>query len=145
MTKENFVKKISNAGLKNTKYRVKIIQMISESKSLLSAQDIYQSLIKGKNNINLSTVYRTLDKLVETKIINRINFEKENQSLYEYNNNLHHHFLICKSCNKVIPIYSCPLENYEKKIENNYNFEILEHHVEFYGLCENCKEKLQKN
>jgi|AntAceMinimDraft_17_1070374.scaffolds.fasta_scaffold142237_2 Fur family ferric uptake transcriptional regulator len=142
--KENFIDKILNAGLKNTKYRVDIIELINKSDVLMSAKDIHKELLDKKIRINLSTVYRTLDKLVETNIINRVNLENEKQSMYEYNRNLHHHFFICQNCNKIIPIYTCPLEEYEKKLTKELGFEITGHRVEFYGFCKECKKNMIK-
>ena len=142
MRKENFIDRLFNAGLKNTKYRVNIIELLSKEESLLSAQDIYLKLVDKKVKINLSTVYRTLEKLVETEIINRVQIEGEKQALYEYNSNIHHHFLICQGCNKIIPIYDCPLHDYEEKLEQDSGFHITGHRVEFFGYCEDCHRNL---
>lgn len=140
MTKENFIEKIFNADLKKTKYRVSIIELLSKTEKLLSAQDIHKTLIKQKIRINLSTVYRTVDKLVENKIINKVNLENETHAMYEYNRHKHHHFLICQNCNKIVPIYECPIEDYESKLKAESGFEIIGHRIEFYGICEDCKK-----
>ncbi|MBI9009166.1 MAG: transcriptional repressor [Tenericutes bacterium] len=140
MQKENFIDKILNAGLKNTKYRLSIIELLSESKELLTAYNIREELLKKKIKINLSTVYRTVDKLVETKILNRINLENEKNAMYEYNREKHHHFLICENCNKIVPIYSCPIDKYELELEEKSGFQIKGHKIEFYGICEDCQK-----
>jgi Fur family ferric uptake transcriptional regulator len=144
MKKENFIDKIINAGLKNTKYRVYVIELFSKSDELLSAQDVHQKLLKKKVRINLSTVYRTLDLLVENNILNRINLENEKQAMYEYNRNVHHHFLICQSCSKIVPIYNCPIGDYEDKLKKESGFNITGHRIEFYGYCEDCKTDIIK-
>ncbi len=143
MKKQKLVDKIMSAGLKNTKYRVYMIDLLSKSEKLMSAQDIYLELMKKKVNINLSTVYRTLDKLVETKIINRVQMEHEKQALFEYNRNIHHHFLTCLGCNKIIPIYECPLKDYEEQLQEKTGFILTGHSIEFYGYCKDCQEKLK--
>lgn len=48
MKKQKLIDKIMNAGLKNTKYRVYIIDLLSKSERLMSAQDIYLELMKKK-------------------------------------------------------------------------------------------------
>ncbi len=142
MTKERMVNRIIGAGLKNTKYRVNIIEMLSKTDELVSAQEIYNRLLKKSIFINLSTVYRTLDILVDNKILNRVTIEGEKQSFYEYNRDIHHHFLICRGCNKIIPIYDCPLEDYEQKLKSESGFVITGHRVEFYGYCDECRKNL---
>lgn len=142
MKKQTVISKIMDASLKNTKYRVHIINLLSQTDELMSAQDIYMNLAKQDLKINLSTVYRTLDKLVDTEILNRVQMEHEKQALYEYNRNIHHHFLICQGCNKIQPIYDCPLEEYEAALEKKTGFQITGHRVEFFGYCKECQEKL---
>ncbi|QWB99474.1 transcriptional repressor [Mycoplasmatota bacterium] len=142
MEKKSIISKITEAGLKKTKYRVNIIDLLEKSNTLLSAQDIHTQLIKNKTKVNLSTVYRTLDKLTENGIINKVDIEQEKQSLYEYNRDEHHHFLICKNCNKIETIYNCPLHDYEQEIMKDSGFYITGHKIEFYGYCKECQKSL---
>jgi Fur family ferric uptake transcriptional regulator len=139
MEKKRIIHKITEAGLKKTKYRVNIIDLLERVNTLLSAQDIHELLIKNDIKVNLSTVYRTLDKLTENDIINKVEIEQEKQSLYEYNRDEHHHFLICKNCNKIETIYNCPLHDYEQQLMNESGFHITGHKIEFYGYCKDCK------
>ncbi len=132
---------LSEAGLKNTKYRVEIIDLLNKSDKLLSAHDIHSILSENECTINLSTVYRTLDKLVEFKIINKLFIDKDSQAMYEYNKNEHHHLIICQSCNKIMSVYNCPLEEFQKEVEERTGFEVIGHKIEFYGYCEKCKKK----
>ncbi len=143
MDKTNIIEKITEAGLKNTKPRRNIIDLLESNDDLLSAQQIYDKLREDNVHMNLSTVYRSLDKLTEHNIINKVILEKEKQALYEYNREVHHHFLICKNCNKIKTIYNCPLENYETELQNTTNFLITGHKIEFYGYCKTCQKKLK--
>ncbi|MDD3129990.1 MAG: Fur family transcriptional regulator [Candidatus Izemoplasmatales bacterium] len=145
MDKLNIISKMIDSGLKNTKPRVNIIDLLEKSDSLLTAQDIYDSLKESGVKVNLSTVYRSLDKLTENNILNKVSLESEKQTLYEYNREIHHHFLVCKSCNKVKSIYSCPLDNYELELEKKTNFVITGHKIEFYGYCKECQKKLKNS
>ena len=133
---------ISDAGLKKTKFRLDIIELIEHSEKLLSAQDIFMKLHQNDVSVNLSTIYRTLDKLVEAKIINKVDIENESQSLYEFNSDDHHHFLICKKCNKIEPIYGCPLHDYEKQLMKETGFVITGHKIEFHGYCKSCQKSI---
>lgn len=142
MTKKRLGKLISEAGLKKTKFRLTMIEMLEVNESLLSAQDIYNELIKADVAVNLSTVYRTLDKLVEANIINKVDIENETQSLYEFNKDEHHHFLICTECNKIEPIYGCPLHDYENELTDKTGFLISSHKIEFYGICKECQKTI---
>ncbi len=145
MDKNSIITKILEAGLKNTRPRINIIDILENGNELLSAQQIYDKLRESKVRVNLSTVYRSLEKLTEYNIINKVSLDKEKQALYEYNREIHHHFLICKNCNKIKTIYSCPLEDYEVNLEKKTNFLITGHKIEFYGYCKECQKKLNKD
>jgi len=71
----------------------------------------------------------------------------DGQSRYEFKSNEkeeHHHHLLCTRCGKIIN-YSEFLDEElelvrktEQKLEIKYNFKILDHNIEFLGLCEKC-------
>jgi Fur family ferric uptake transcriptional regulator len=143
MVKKNIIQRIVDAGLKKTDNRVNIIDLLENSKDLLSAQTIFEMLRKDDLKINLSTVYRTLDKLTENGIINKIDLEAEKQSLYEYNRDEHHHFLVCKNCNKIETIYHCPIHEYEEQLKKETDFIITGHKIEFYGYCNDCQKTMK--
>lgn len=142
MAKKKIIQKILEAGLKKTDNRINIIEILEKTNQLLSAQDIYDQLNLGDRRVNLSTIYRTLDVLAENKIINRVSMSNEKQALYEYNHQTHHHFIVCKECNKIVSLYDCPLHAYEKELQENTGFLITGHRIEFYGYCKDCQEKM---
>ena len=49
-------------GLKNTRHRQLILQLLLASEGVLTAEDIYQQLCEQGTEINFSTVYRILGK-----------------------------------------------------------------------------------
>lgn len=142
MDKNNIISKVIDAGLKITKPRIDIIFILEQHNGLLSAQDIYDKLRLKDVRVTLSTVYRSLEKLNRNNIINKVVLETDNQALYEYNRQVHHHFLVCKMCNKIKTIYSCPLEEYEKELAKKTGFAITGHKIEFYGYCKECSRLL---
>ncbi len=52
----------------------------------------------------------------------------------------HHHHLICIECGKIIEFSDKALESFERKLESDYQFEIVEHRIKFYGICNRCKQ-----
>lgn len=128
-------------GLKVTKHRSSVLEVIENSKQPISAEDIY-IILKQKNiSINLSSVYRILDTLVANSLINKFIFEENNKTCYEINNMEHKHYLICSKCKKMLPISGCPLDAYEAELEKSLGFTITNHKLEIYGYCKECKEK----
>lgn len=107
----------------------------------LSAEDIYLALKDKAPDIGLATVYRTLELLTELKIIHKINFG-DGVTRYDFrdeNAEHHHHHLVCIHCGKVEEIEEDYLGDVEKRVESEYQFEIVDHRLTFHGICRNCK------
>ena len=124
-----------------------ILDLLSRTSKHMSAKEIYASLYKMYPGIGLTTVYRTLDLLVRTGFINKFAIG-DGQNRYEFKSDKrkeHHHHLICTTCGRIIDYSDFVDEELElvKKTEESlakkYNFRILDHNIEFYGLCERCK------
>ena len=104
-------------------------------------------------DIGLTTVYRTLNLLTQIGLVLKFDFG-DGKARYELSSGSekegHHHHLVCTKCNKVID-YKDFIEEEEKLfkktekvLSENYNFEITDHLVRFYGLREECRAESQK-
>lgn len=133
---------LSYKGLKNTRHRADILQILQNSQQPLSADHIFLKLQERKKTINLSTVYRILNVLTEKEILIRTKFQ--DKFFYEINSREHTHKFICSRCKKMFNIKGCPLEVYEKNIKY-LGFEVTGHRLELYGFCRTCKKSKGKN
>ncbi|MCF8008764.1 MAG: transcriptional repressor [Halanaerobiales bacterium] len=121
-----------------TKQRKTIINILKDTDTHPTAEWIYDQVKKEIPKISLGTVYRNLNLLAEKDQITVINYANE-QSHYDGNTKNHYHFK-CKNCKR---IYDLDLDLFSKdlnKIANqNTNFKVSDHRLEFYGLCPICK------
>ncbi|MHB1454038.1 MAG: Fur family transcriptional regulator [Saccharofermentanales bacterium] len=129
------------AGLRHTKQRHDLMNLLRTSGVPLSAQEIFSKLVGSGSRLNLSTVYRTLDTLESYRIIRKIVIESENMALYEYNETGHRHYLICLGCKKIRSIEECPLGSYEITLSKETDFVIEGHSLNIYGYCPECVHK----
>lgn len=128
--------------------REAILNLLSRTSKHLSAKDIYTALQKVYPGIGLTTVYRTLDLLARAGLINKLDIG-EGQSRYELKldeKKEHHHHLICTQCGRIIDYNDFLDEELElvkkteKTLARKYNFIVHDHNIEFYGLCDRCKQ-----
>lgn len=127
--------------------REAILDLMSRTTKHLSAKEIYAALYRMYPGIGLTTVYRTLDLLVQMGLINKFNIG-DGQSRFEFRSGekkAHHHHIICSKCGNIID-YSDFLQEElelvnrtERNLSKKYNFKVLGHNIEFYGLCEKCQ------
>ncbi len=132
--KDNFKKILRDAGLKSTTPRLTVLNVISEIKHPVTAQEIHKKM----NNLDLVTLYRTLASFEENQLIKKINLKKD-AVYYEYNND-HHHHIICTNCSKVEDFENTEIEKVLGEIlrKSSKFKKIKEHSLELFGLCVKC-------
>lgn len=126
-------------GLKNTRQRSAILEILGERQTPIAADELYLELQKLDVSVNLSTVYRTLDAMCEKGLVRQASVSADNRAVYELNRAEHRHYLICVSCNKIVPLATCPLKEYEIAIARETNYEITGHRLDIYGHCPACQ------
>ena len=131
------VKLDKKLGLKNTKAREAILNILNDSDIPLSAEMIFNLLDNSK--IEYSTVYRTLNTFEQHKIVKKeINADKIH--VYSLNEKEDCHYLVCVKCHKRVKLDFCPYHNVTRKIEKETGFEIFDQNTDIYGLCSDCKD-----
>lgn len=139
--KTDFGNDLTQSGLKATKHRTEIMDVLQKSDKPLSADQVFFELKKREIRVNLSTVYRVLEALADKNLAVKLNIPGDSRTLYEFKRIGHKHYLICLGCNKMIPINRCPLGNYEESLAKETNFTISGHKLDIYGYCPECREK----
>ncbi len=145
-----------NRGLHGRAYRLTIprkaiLEVLSNSDDHLSAEDIYITVHNLYPTIGLTTVYRTLDLLVQMGVVFKFDFG-DGRARYElmdhFSKKAHHHHLICTSCKTIIDYDDFLDEELdlihktENALSDRHNFEIKGHTMQFYGLCDKCSKRL---
>ncbi len=126
--------------MKSTKARNFILNILSKSNSPLTALDIFKKV--ENENINLSTVYRSLNTFVSNKIVKKEVSNLDKITYYSLvDKKKHYHILECTNCHKQIRIDYCPFESVEKKIYKDYGFKVEDENSIVYGVCKDCLNK----
>lgn len=147
LSREDFEGLLRGKGLKVTAQRIAVLSVLSEEPDRhLTAEEIYDLVRVSSPDIGLATVYRTIQILLELKIIDRIYLDDgyvryELGHVYESEDSHHHHHLICVKCGRVMSFQGDLLETFEMKIEEKTGFRIQDHDVKLYGLCKDCQKK----
>ena len=51
-----------------------------------------------------------------------------------------HHHLICEKCGKIIETKEDLLDGIEELIREQYKFNVSDHDIKFFGICEDCQK-----
>ena len=124
---------------RQSKQRTRILELLRSTEIHPTADWLYEKLKNEYPRLSPGTVYRNLSILVEQGLAKKIHFGSTFDR-FEANIKQHYHF-ICESCGKILdfdmPIYD-DLNSQAKQLTN---FTINHHKLEFYGICEECKNK----
>lgn len=127
-------------GIKNTKKRGMVLDILKKSDSPVTAEYIYLKLKEENAQVWLSTIYRTLEVLTSKGVVTKSNIMNDGKASYELNNSQHKHHMVCMSCSRMVPVDDCPFEEFEKQLCKKTGFEVKSHKLEIYGYCPMCKE-----
>ena len=135
---------LSHQGYRMTPQRIMIVEAIENSDKHISAEDIYTQVAAKYPNVNVSTVYRTLELLEELGLVTKTEMGI-GRIMYHPLEKGHHHHLVCRTCGNVIDLDESALNPLKESILRDYQFTAELRHLGILGLCVNCKQKLQEN
>ena len=131
-------RKLSNLGYRLTPQRLMILGAVEEADSHISAEEIYAQVRARYPQINISTVYRTLELLKELELVTEISLG-DGRVRYHCMGKGHHHHLVCQKCGAIIDVEESILNPLWAEIQQKYNFKVNMKHVAFFGLCAKCQ------
>ncbi|AXJ01038.1 Fur family transcriptional regulator, ferric uptake regulator [Cyclonatronum proteinivorum] len=147
MKQEQLKKILRNADLKITKVRLRVLELLMESKAAMSHAQITDAL-EGLD-LDKVTLYRTLNTFVDVGLAHKVATDERNWLYAIYSEDVHncaeghqhesaHAHFICEACDK---IYCFPFE--EKPIDlkkaEQQGFSVRQHEVRLHGTCPVCK------
>jgi Fur family ferric uptake transcriptional regulator len=135
-----FSRYLREQGLPITQQREAVAQVVFSSTGHLSVEEIEQRLRQGEERIGKATIYRTLDLLVKSKLVEEHDFG-EGFKRYEHRLSRQpvHEHLICIECGTVLEFRSDEVARIEQRVLSDHGFEPTRHRLEIYGLCRDCR------
>lgn len=130
---------LKNKGLKITKARTEILEIfLTDIEKSLNAEEIFSKVRHMGKNINLSTIYRTLEIFLEKLILDRFVLEN-GVAVYKIHRETHKHILECDVCHKEIEV-PCPIKQIEEILKEQTGFTLTDHSLKMKGVCNKCKK-----
>lgn len=129
---------LKSKDLKITRQREILLRRIFEREEHFSAETL-EDRVKG-DGISKATIYRTLQLLVEAKLISEVALV-DDRRMYEhtYGHDPHDH-IVCVDCNKVFEFDAATLADLEAKIVSALRFVPVGHRLRIEAACEVLRE-----
>lgn len=128
------------AGIKKTRQREAVLEVLERAEAPLSAMDIFERIEKRETPVWLSTVYRILELFTEKGVATKTTVLDGNMAYYERDRHAHRHYAVCVDCRKIVAVSNCPMAEFEPEISDG-GFRVMGHRVEMYGYCRDCGKR----
>ncbi len=125
-------------GYRITPQREMIIQTIAHSDDHMTAEDIFSVVQQRTRAVNLATIYRTLEMLIDEGVATRIDLG-DGKIVYATAEHGPHIHLVCKDCGYIFDAEPQLLETIAEQLQTQYNFTPDLNHISIFGICSGCK------
>ncbi len=136
MVSENFLNDLKSTGIKVTVPRKEILKILSGSP--MSAQEVHEILKEKGFNVDLVTIYRTLELFNSLELVRKTQFEDKSSRYELVSGEEHHHHLVCIKCGLIEDV-EISEDKFVKEIEKQSKFKVERHSLEFFGFCKKCQ------
>ena len=123
-----------------TSARKAVLDVLKSHQTHLSPVQIHEEIIERLPSLNISTVYRALDYLVEHNLAT-VSDLGTGSPMYEKLCEDQHHHLVCLNCKQIMELEHQHVSPFFSSIEEQYDFSVETHHLVLYGICKNCQKK----
>ncbi len=125
-----------DSNMRLTSQRQVILEELKKVTSHPTANEVFDMVRKRLPRIGLGTVYRNLDLLAEKGIIRKLEVGGE-QKRFDGDTSPHYH-IRCVKCSRVEDIFIERRRELEARAASCCDYKILDHHVQFSGICSSC-------
>jgi Fur family ferric uptake transcriptional regulator len=129
-------------GIRLTPQRRMILDVISHSCGHLTAEDIHKRILDNYPYMNISTVYRNLERLLNLHLIT-VTDMGGGKMCYELLTAARHHHLICHRCGATIELSDDLVAGLRAEILRRHGFAAEIDHLALWGLCQTCRKAAQ--
>jgi Fur family ferric uptake transcriptional regulator len=134
--------RVRQHGCRITWQRVAVLQALCELDGHASAEMMHKRIGRREQDVDLSTVYRTLERLRDLRILSQTDLGR-GCAEYEIVTDQPHHHLICRRCGRVIDLNHTYLAAAGEAIARDFGFRPILDHLAIFGHCLECVDAVQ--
>lgn len=131
---------LSASGCRLTRPRRAILRVIAGSSRPLTPVEIFDQARVLNPSIGLVTVYRTIDRLAELNLVERVHLSDSCQTIFRGTQE-HRHLLICSACGDSAYFDGLDIEEKFSDIGQALGYQVTHHWLQLEGVCRNCQKR----
>jgi Fur family ferric uptake transcriptional regulator len=122
---------------RRTRQRAAVDEILSHLEEFRTAQQIHDVLRRQGDSVGLTTVYRTLQAMVESGELDALR-TNEGETAYRRCSGGHHHHLVCRVCGRTVEVSGPAVERWASAVAEEHGFREVSHDLEIFGTCGSC-------
>lgn len=139
MTVISWLTQLQSNGYRLTNARRAVVETVAATTSALNPLEVYEQAKSSCPSLGLVTVYRTLEKLEELDLIQRVH-QPGGCNAYLPHANGHQHLIICQQCGKAEYFEGKEdMDAFFMQVAGEHGFTVNEHWLQLFGMCADCK------
>ena len=135
--RQDLVTILRERGQRMTPQRQLILEAVQSLQGHISAEAVHSLVVQRFPQVNISTVYRTLELLQELGLVTHTHFDDGIAQYHRADEGLHQH-LVCRACGLEKELDLEILEPLARELRREYGFELDLAHFALVGLCRTC-------
>ncbi len=138
MAPQDWLTTLHDNGYRLTAARRAVVETVARSTRALTPVQVYDAARKRYRSLGLVSVYRTLERLEELQLVQRVHQPEGCQAFISAAHG-HQHMLLCQRCGRVTFFEGDDLHKLIASLSARTGYEIHEHWLQLFGLCEACQ------
>ena len=134
----NWFDTLQNNGCRLTLPRKAVVETMEGSMHALKPVEVFDAARQQCPGLGLVSVYRTLEKLEQLGLVQRVHQTKGCQAFVRTGDG-HQHLLVCQNCGNAVLFEGDRLEPLFNSISKATGFQIESHWLQVSGLCITCR------
>jgi len=132
--------KLTRLGYRLTPQRLMILKSVEDAAGHISAEEIHDQVRARYPQMNISTVYRTLELVKKLGLVTETDLGDGRVRYHCMGKGSHHHHLVCEKCGEIIDMEESVLSPLWAEIQQKHDFKVSMKHLAFFGRCARCRE-----
>ena len=138
MTTASWLDQLQENGYRLTEARRAVVETIQKSARALTPVQVFDVARKTYPALGLVSVYRTLEKLEELHLVQRVH-QPEGCQAFIAESSKHEHLLLCQNCGRVTFFEGDDLDALMAAISKKTGYQIHDHWLQLFGTCQGCQ------
>jgi Fur family ferric uptake transcriptional regulator len=127
-------------GMRLTLQREIILDTLESMNGHIAVEDVYRRIHPRYPQVNVSTIYRTLELLEQEGLIAHTHFH-DGAAKWHRSEEAHHQHLVCERCGAETDLDLGFMEPLARSLREQYGFAANLEHFAIVGVCRECEER----